>query len=151
MATFTLVRTTTAPPEAVFEAISDHRALPDYTPLRRVELEKEGETAPNGVGAIRVLHAVGPAIREEVLEYEPPTRLVYRILSGAPLRDHLGTVTVEPAEVDGRDGSRVVWAIDSTPTVPIGKGVVTAVLKAAVKGLLDGSVKEAERRNGAAA
>jgi uncharacterized protein YndB with AHSA1/START domain len=147
MATFTLVRSTAAPPEAVFEAITDHRATPGYTPLRRVELEREGEPAPNGVGAVRVLHAIGPAIREEVVEFEPPKRFAYTMLSGAPIRDYLGTVTLEPAEVEGRQGTRVVWAIDATPTVPFGKGLVMAVTKAAVKGLLDGCVAEAERRS----
>ncbi len=147
MATFTLVRTTAAPPETVWEVIADYRAYPDYTPLRRVDLEKEGEPPPNGVGAIRVLHAIGPAIREEVAEFEPPTRLVYRMLSGAPIRDHVGTVTLEPAEVDGRQGTRLVWAIDTTPTVPLGKGLVVAVTKNAVKGLVDGCVAEAERRS----
>ena len=147
MATFTLVRTTAAPPETVWEVIADYRAYPDYTPLRRVDLEKEGEPAPNGVGAIRVLHAIGPAVREEVVEFEPPARLVYRILSGPPLRDHVGTVTLEPAELDGRQGTRLVWAIDTTPTVPLGKGLVVAVTKNAVKGLVDGCVAEAERRS----
>ena len=151
MAHFTLVRTTTAPPEAVFEALTDHRANPDYTPLRRVELEKEGEAVPDGVGAIRVLHAVGPPLREEVIEYEPPSRFVYRLLSGAPVRDHVGTVTIEPQEVEGRPGSRIVYAIDTTPTVKIGGFAVMAVVKFGVKGLLDGSVKEAERRSAVAA
>ena len=147
MATFTFVRRTAAPPEAVFEALTDHRAYPDYTPLRKVDLEKEGEPAPNGVGAVRVLHGIGPAVHEEVVEYVPPTRFVYRLLSGPPLRDHVGTVTLEPAEVEGRQGTRIVYAIDTTPTVPVGKALVVAVTKNAVKGLLDGSVKEAERRS----
>ena len=145
MATFTLVRRSTAPPEAVFEALTDHRALPGYTPLRRVELEKEGEPAPNGLGAIRVLHSVGPPIREEVVSFEPPGRFSYTMLSGAPISDYLGTVTLEPAEVEGRQGTRVVWAIDMTPTVPVGKAMVVAVTKAAVKALLDGGIEEAER------
>jgi uncharacterized protein YndB with AHSA1/START domain len=151
MATFTLVRSTAAPPEAVFETLSDLRAYSDYTRLRRVDLEKEGEPAPNGVGAIRVLHAIGPAVREEIIEYEPPRRLAYKMLSGAPLRDHVGTVTLEPADVDGHAGTRVVWAIDTTPTVPLGKAVVVAVTKNVVQDLLDGVVGEAERRNGIAA
>ncbi|MFN8161686.1 MAG: SRPBCC family protein [Solirubrobacterales bacterium] len=148
MATFTLVRRTTAPPETVFEVYTDHRSFPDYTPLRRVELEREGDPPPNGVGAIRVLHGIGPAVREEVVTYEPPRSFSYRMLSGAPLEDHVGTVTIEPAEVEGRQGSRVAWAVDTTPTVPIGKGIVLAVAKRVVAGLVDGGIKEAERRSG---
>ena len=146
MATFTLVRTTAAPPETVWEVI------PTTAPSR-LHAAAQGRAGEGGragaerVGAIRVLHAIGPAIREEVVEFEPPTRLVYRMLSGAPIRDHVGTVTLEPAELEGRQGTRLVWAIDTTPTVPLGKGLVVAVTKNAVKGLLDGCVAEAERRS----
>lgn len=147
MAHFTLVRTTTASPEAVFETLTDHRAYPDYTPLRRVELEKEGELAPNGVGAIRVLHAIGPPLREEVVEYEPGKRFVYKLLSGAPVRDQVGTITIEPQEVEGRQGSRVAYAIDTTPTVKVGGFAVVGVIKFGVKGLFGGAIKEAERRS----
>ena len=68
----------------------------------------------------------------------------------AAVRDHVGTVTLEPVEVEGRQGTRVVWAIDTTPTVPLGKGLVVAVTKNAVKGLVDGCVAEAERRSAVA-
>ena len=72
MASFTFVRRIAAPPETVFDVLTDHRGYAAITPLRRSELEREGEPAPNGVGAIRVLTAVGPPLREEVLAYQPP-------------------------------------------------------------------------------
>ena len=72
MASFTLVREVKAPPQVVFDVLTDHRGYAAITPLRKVELEREGEPAPNGVGAIRALHSVGPPLREEVLVYEPP-------------------------------------------------------------------------------
>jgi uncharacterized protein YndB with AHSA1/START domain len=106
---------TAAPPQTVFEVLTDHRGYAECTPLRRVELQREGDPLPNGVGAIRVLHAVGPPMREEVVTYEPPTRFAYRLLSGAPVRDPVGTITLEP---DG-DGTRVVYALDTTPKVPL--------------------------------
>jgi uncharacterized protein YndB with AHSA1/START domain len=55
------VRRTAAPPQTVFDVLTDHRGYAEYTPLRRVELEREGDPPPNGVGAIRVLHAVWAA------------------------------------------------------------------------------------------
>ena len=92
MASFTFVREIAAPPEIVFEVLTDHRGYAEMTPLRKSELEREGEPAPNGVGAIRVLRAVGPPLREEVIAYEPPSRFSYKVLSGLPVRDHVGTV-----------------------------------------------------------
>ena len=143
MASFTYVRQVAAPPEIVFDVLTDHRRYTEITPLRRAELEREGEPAPNGVGAIRVLAAVpGPPMREEVLAYEPPYRFSYTILSGLPLRDHIGTVELSP----GEGGTEVVYAIHTTPTVPVGGFLVIAVLKQAIKQLLGGVAKESERR-----
>jgi uncharacterized protein YndB with AHSA1/START domain len=142
MSSFTLQRDVAAPPEVVFGVLTDHRGYAEITPVRRVELEREGEPAPNGVGAIRVLHAVGPPLREEVLTYEPPRRFSYRLLSGAPVRDHVGTVELTP---DG-GGTRVTYAVRTMPTVPIGGAVVVGVVKLAIKQLLNGVVAESERR-----
>ena len=58
MASFRYEREVAAPPELVFEVLTDHRRYAELTPLRRAELEREGNPAPNGVGAIRVLSAV---------------------------------------------------------------------------------------------
>ena len=77
MASFTFTREIAAPPETVFDVLTDHRGYAELTPLRKSELEREGEPAPNGVGAIRKLTAVGPPMREEVIAYEAPSRFSY--------------------------------------------------------------------------
>jgi uncharacterized protein YndB with AHSA1/START domain len=142
MASFRYVRQVAAPPETVFEVLTDHRRYPEITPLRKAELEREGEPAPNGLGAIRVLTLAGPPMREEVIAYEPPRRFSYTVLSGLPFRDHVGTV--ELSSVDG--GTEVVYAIRTTPTLPVGGFAAVAVLKQAIKSLLGGVAKESERR-----
>ena len=142
MASFTFTREIAAPVETVFEVLTDHRGYADLTPLRKSELEREGEPAPNGVGAIRKLTAVGPALREEVVAYEPPSRFSYTLLSGAPVRDHLGTVELTAQN----GGTRMVYAVRTQPTVPVIGAVVVAVVKQGVKGLVDGVAKESERR-----
>ena len=142
MASFTLVREVKAAPEVVFDVLTDHRRYTEITRLRKTELEREGDPAPNGVGAIRVLRAVGPPIREEVVVYERPSRFSYKVLSGLPLRDHLGTVSLEPSAA----GTRVTYALKATPTVPFAGKVVMLALERAVTELLDGVVAESERR-----
>lgn len=142
MASFTFHRDVAAPPETVFEVFVDHRGYSAITPLRRSELEREGDPAPNGVGAIRVLRSVGPPLREEVLTYEEPHRFSYKLLSGAPLKDHVGTVELTAQG----SGTRVVYAVRTMPTVPVVGPVVVAVAKQGVKQLLNGIAKEAERR-----
>jgi uncharacterized protein YndB with AHSA1/START domain len=143
VASFTLFREVNAPPEVVFDVLTDHRRYSELTPLRKSELEREGETDPNGVGAIRKLTLAGPPMREEVIAFQRPSRFSYTVLSGLPVRDHVGTVSLEP-EGDGR--TRVTYALRTTPTVPLAGGVVVALVKRAITQLLDGVSAEAERR-----
>jgi uncharacterized protein YndB with AHSA1/START domain len=142
MASFQYVREVAAPPEVVFDVLTDHRRYAEITQLRRAELEREGEPAPNGVGAIRVLGVAGPPIREEVLAYDPPRRFSYKVLSGLPVRDHVGTVELEPS--DG--GTRITYAVHMTPTLPVAGGAVVLFVKQGIKTLLAGVTKESERR-----
>jgi hypothetical protein len=142
MASFTLTREIGAPPETVFAVLTDHRKYSDLTPLRKSVLEREGEPAPNGLGAIRKLSAIGPPLREEVIAYEPDGRFSYKLLSGLPVRDHVGTVELTA----GGSGTKMVYAVRTQPTVPVVGTVVVAVVKQAVKGLIDGIAKESERR-----
>lgn len=143
MASFTYVRQVAAPPEVVFDVLTDHRRYTEITPLRRAELEREGEPAPNGLGAIRVLGAVpGPPMREEVIAYEPPFRFAYKILSGLPVRDHVGTVEMQPAG----GGTEITYAVKTTPTIPLSRPVFMAILKKAIRDLIAGVAKESERR-----
>jgi carbon monoxide dehydrogenase subunit G len=142
MASFTLVREVDAPPEVVFDVLTDHRRYADITPVRKSVLEREGDPAPNGVGAIRVLSSIGPPLREEVIAFEPSSRFSYKLLSGAPVRDHVGTVLLEPAGA----GTKVTYALRTTPTVPVAGAAVVGVTKLAIKSLLDGIVAESERR-----
>jgi uncharacterized protein YndB with AHSA1/START domain len=142
MASFKYVRQVAAPPEIVFDVLTDHRRYSEITPLRKAELEREGEETPNGVGAIRVLTVAGPPMREEVIAYERPYRFAYKILSGLPVRDHVGTVELQPS--DG--GTEVVYAVKTTPTIPLAGAAFMLVLKKAIRDLLGGVAKESERR-----
>jgi uncharacterized protein YndB with AHSA1/START domain len=142
MASFTFERQVAASPETVFAVLTEHHLYAEITPMRKSVLEREGTPPPNGVGAIRVLTAAGPPLREEVIAYEPPRRFSYKLLSGAPVRDHVGTVELTPR--DG--GTQVVYAVRTTPTLPLVGPAVVAVVKRAIKALLNGVANESERR-----
>jgi hypothetical protein len=45
-----------APREVVFDVLTDHVGYAAITP---VELEREGDPAPNGTGAVRVMRPLG--------------------------------------------------------------------------------------------
>jgi uncharacterized protein YndB with AHSA1/START domain len=143
MTEFTLTRTSTASIEDVFDALTNHRGIADYVwAVRRSTLDREGTPAPNGVGAVRRLEALGPAIVEEIIEYQRPTRYAYKMLSGAPVRDHVGTVELREAGT----GTEVSWHLRSIPAVP-GLGLVLSpLLKKVIGELLNGAVDAAESR-----
>jgi uncharacterized protein YndB with AHSA1/START domain len=140
--TFTLEKTIAAPPSTVFEVLADHRGYSAISPIRSSTIEREGEPPPNGVGAIRVLKTLGPPLREEIVEFVPGERLVYKLLSGAPLRDHTGTVVL----TERTDGTHASYRIDTTPTIPVIGRAAMPIVKTAVRQLFDGIAKESERR-----
>jgi uncharacterized protein YndB with AHSA1/START domain len=142
MASFTYERQVAAPPETVFRVLTDHRRYAELTPVRKSALEREGDPPPNGVGAIRVLSGVGPPLREEVLVYRPPERFSYKLLSGAPLRDHVGTVELSPSGT----GTKMVYAVRTTPTLPLVGFVAVGVAKLGIKALIRGISTESERQ-----
>ena len=138
---FTLTRTTTAPIETVFDSLTNHRGIADYVwAVRRSTLDREGVPAPNGVGAIRRIEAVGPTIVEEIIDYQRPSRYAYKMLSGAPVRDHVGTVELREAGA----GTEVSWHLRSTPKIPGLNRLLSTVLKRVIGELLKGAVKAAE-------
>jgi uncharacterized protein YndB with AHSA1/START domain len=142
MASFTIQTVVKAPIEAVFDVLTDHRAYAEFTPLRKVELVQTGLPAPNGVGAIRALHTLGPPIKEQVTEYERPTRFVYKLIAGAPVRDHVGTVELSS---EG-SSTRMIYRVDTFPKLPgpLGAGLV-AFLRVAIGQLAKGIAKRAEQ------
>jgi len=95
-----------APPERVFALLTDHvgfgRALGED-----IRLERQGVPPPNGLGAVRAIHARGLTIREEVIGWEVPRAMDYRVVSGAPLQNHLGEIRIVP---DGT-GARLDYRI----------------------------------------
>ncbi len=141
MPTIDVSRTVAAPLEVVWEVVADHRGMVEYTNFRKVELEREGDPAPNGLGAIRVLHLVGPPVREEVVAFEAPHRLVYTMLSGAPLKPHVGTVELSPVA----GGTRMGYVVETSPPKlfgPLGPALVRKLVGDTAAGIAG----EAEKR-----
>ena len=103
------------PIEDVWSVISDHRSLHRWlVPGMKVRLDPEGVPAPNGLGAIRVIEGWGVRVREEVVEYAPPTRLCYTVLSGFPLDNHLGQI-----DLSTRDNqTHLSWRVTFEPHIP---------------------------------
>lgn len=129
-------RTIAAPIEKVWERYTDHVGWSRWAGLGKVVLEREGVPAPNGVGCVRVIGSGMTAAYEEVVSFEPPHRMSYRVVRGGiPIRDHLGEV--EFTAVDG--GTHVRWRCRFESRVPFVGGLlqwlVTTVFRRALAGL----------------
>ncbi|TMS52145.1 SRPBCC family protein [Mycobacterium sp. DBP42] len=119
---YTDVRRVAADPAVVWNIVSNHERMSEWTPSRRVVLESPGSPDRNGVGAIRALHTFGPVIRERITGFEPPTTLQYRLMSGLPFREYTGQITVEPTET-----GTVMSTVISFRTIVPGTQILVAI------------------------
>lgn len=104
-----------APVEVVWDRYTDHVSWTDWAGLGKVSLDREGVPAPNGVGCVRVLSNLGVKVFEEVLTFERPQRMTYRVVKGGiPIKDHLGEVIFESHE----RGTLVTWRCRFNSKVP---------------------------------
>jgi len=129
----------TAPPETVWPVYTDWCSWTDWARLGRVRLSRAGAPDRNGVGAIRSINNFGHEVHEEIVGFEPPHRVVYRVVGGlVPMRDHEGEVILEP---EG-GGTRVTWRCHFVPTLP-GTG---PAMRALVGGIFSHALRGLQRR-----
>ncbi len=130
------MRRFSAPPQAVWDVYTDHAHWQDWAGIGSSTLAHEGSPDRNGCGALRVLGTGPVRAYEEVVDFDPPKRMTYRVVKGGlPMKDHLGEVRFEP---DG-EGTRVVWSCRFESRIP-GAGAlmrlaVTKVFRDALEGL----------------
>ena len=125
-----------APIERVWARYTDHVSWSAWSGLGAVRLAREGAPSPNGVGCVREFAAGGMGLQEEVLTFEPPHRMTYKVVrGGGPIADHLGEVSF--AEGDG--GTDVTWRCQFRSRVPGLGGLIrlgiTRVFGKALRGL----------------
>jgi uncharacterized protein YndB with AHSA1/START domain len=100
-------RTIDKPIEDVFAALSDHANYSQFKGVDKSTLIVEGKEDKNGLGAVREIIAGGANLHEEIVAYEPPYKLGYKIIKSKPLpyNHELGEVTLK--EQDGK--THVTW------------------------------------------
>jgi len=104
-----------APVERVWALLANARGWPDWAPLDAAELERAGAPAADGVGAIRRFTQGKTTMRECIVAFEPPHWLAYQLVSGLPVRNYRGDVTLA-ATPDG--ATTIRWQISYEPLIP---------------------------------
>ena len=121
MATFTITRKLDLPSDKVWATVSDFTRAP--SPAIIIEVEEKGDPEANGVGAIRNTNMKGVKTRERLEAVDEPNSITYRLLSGAPVKEYLGTVNVV-----AQDGATLIkWDVNLKPKIP-GIGWIVAML-----------------------
>jgi len=133
---FEVVTRSTAPREAVFAVLADAARWSDWagrlTPTS--VLERPGAHDRNGVGAIRKMGSPPVWSREEIVEYEPPARLAYILLSGLPIRRYRSVVEMTP---DAAGGTAIRWRSTFEPSIPGTGGLFRRFLHRTVTGFAE--------------
>lgn len=95
------------PIQDVFDALSDHENYAQFKGVDESNLIVKGMTEKNGVGAVREIIAGGSNLHEEIVVFEPPYTLGYKIIKSTPLPyDHqLGEISLR--EENGK--THVTW------------------------------------------
>ncbi|HEY2762783.1 MAG TPA: SRPBCC family protein [Pseudonocardiaceae bacterium] len=98
----------------VYALLCDGATWPTWSPIESFELERAGDQAPEGRGAIRIFRKGRVAGRDEIVELVPDRRFSYRHLSGLPVRDYRGDIDLEP----DLGGTGIRWRVSFLPKVP---------------------------------
>jgi len=115
--------TSPAPVDAVWALLADATTWPAWSDFASAEIERPGADAPQGVGSRRRFAYGRTRSYEEIVAFEPPRHVAYTLLSGLPLRDYRGDVTLTPTADGGTD---IHWQSQFRPKIP---GTGAAVVK----------------------
>jgi uncharacterized protein YndB with AHSA1/START domain len=110
-------RTINKPIAEVFAALTDHANYATFKGVDKASLIVEGTGDKNGLGAVREIVAAGSTLHEEIVKFEPPHTLGYKIVFSKPLPyDHqLGEINL--VEKDGK--TEVEWVSKGTIKIPL--------------------------------
>jgi uncharacterized protein YndB with AHSA1/START domain len=111
-----VTRTIPGPAEPIFDLLADHANYDRFRAIHGSKLLREGEPAPNGIGALREIKVRPLTFEEEITAYDRPSQLDYLIVKlNAPLKHHGGHITLTP---EG-DATRVDWRSSFTVPTPL--------------------------------
>jgi uncharacterized protein YndB with AHSA1/START domain len=128
-----------APIERVWERYTDHVSWTQWAGLGKVRLDREGVPPPNGVGCVRVIASGGVKVYEEVLTFDPPRRMTYRVVRGGiPMRDHLGEVDLEAQG----DRTLLTWRCRFDSRIPGLGGLFRALITRLFRNALEQLAKD---------
>jgi hypothetical protein len=115
----------------IWERVSNPMTWTDWGPYDETERLRDGTNHPDGVGSVRRLKKGNTEVTEEITGFDPPRYVRYILLSGLPLRDYVGEISLTTTGT----GTHIRWK--SSFRGPFGIGWLYALaLKRFLKQLL---------------
>jgi hypothetical protein len=127
---FAIRRSLDAPVDRVWEIVGN----PAASLGRGVDVRVEKPGAADGTGLVRVVKVGRTTAREEITAVGPGRAIRYRLLKGAPVRDHTSGVALEKSPAGG---TLVSWNARFRPIVPGTGWAVSLVLQRTLNRVLD--------------
>ena len=105
-----------APIERVWDVFSDHEGYSRLKGVNYSKLLKEGTRERNGVGAVREVHGMGAEFIEDIVTYEPPRLLEYKVVRcNKPIEHEIGRVEL----ISRGEGTEIHWVSRFRLKVPL--------------------------------
>ncbi len=118
MASFSSSTPVAAPRAVVWSVMTDHVRYGEWGRASKVVLEREGDPDRNGLGAVRVFHAGPMRTVEEVVEWDPPDKMAYRLVKGLPVRDYRAQMVLRDAASGEGPLTVLDWSSTFEPAIP---------------------------------
>ena len=102
--------------ERVWDVFSDHEGYSKLKGVKYAKLLKEGTRERNGVGAVREVHGMGAKFVEDIVTYEPPNVLEYKVVRcSKPIEHEIGRVELIPRS----EGTEIHWVSRFRLKIPL--------------------------------
>jgi Polyketide cyclase / dehydrase and lipid transport len=114
-----------APIEKVWEFWTNHEGYTVLKGVSKAELLEEGRDEKNGVGAVRVERVLLVTFIEDIVTFDAPNRLEYRVKkSTIPIRHEIGTLDFTRCGT----ATDVHWVTRYEVTIPLVGGLLAPIL-----------------------
>ncbi|WP_280382874.1 SRPBCC family protein [Nocardia wallacei] len=140
MASTTVDTVIPAPRDVVYKLFTERDSLNKYLPIN-FTLKQPGSPERTGVGARYLVGVAGVGVTEETTALVPGERMEYKIVAGAPVRSHTGTITF----ADAPGGTLVTYRMDSDPKLPVPAKLTELALKGLINPFLSAAKKAVAR------
>jgi uncharacterized protein YndB with AHSA1/START domain len=124
------------PIEQVWAVLTDYEGYARIPGVEAARLVRPGRADPAGVGAVREISVMGSTFEEEIVTFDPPRVLEYRIIRSRPLpiEHQLGRCEL----TSHGSGTEVTWTTTMGLRIPLLGDLLAKPMRAMVQNKFNG-------------